>query len=152
MECKIRTFRGLQQWGHAWFKGAQVAKQARIPGVTLWPQDPQGHKKCSLSASPRHRTWKLAETSESRCRFLLCIAKKGEPMRGYATTFLGWVGKRQKQGDPLSRERVLCAMGVRQSWSLKLPCVPEIEGLGHRQGEHRVLMETGETRVMIALP
>lgn len=72
-------------------------------------------------------------------------------MCGYATAFLGWVGKRQKQGEPLPRERVVCAMGVLQSWSLKLPCVPEIEGLGHRQGEHRILMETGETRVMIAL-
>ena len=30
---------------------------------------------------------------------------------------------------------------------LKLSCMPEIERLGHRQGEHRVQMETGDTDV-----
>ena len=42
----------------------------------------------------------------------------------------------------------VCPAGVPEVEVLKLSCMPEIKKLRERQGEHRALTETGETRVV----
>lgn len=140
--------------GRAWLKGAQVVKQSGISTVTAWSEDPLGYEKnrwyLNNAPFPGPGAGKPAENSESRCRVsALCCHKqqtaaqsshrfpRSGPAKGRS------VGRPSVEGTARSVPWESLKFGV-----LKLSCVPEIKTLSHRPREHRVLTETGETRVI----
>lgn len=61
----------------AWLKGAQMAKQGRIPGMTTRSEDLLCHKKngwhLSVVPSPGIGAWKPAKDSKARCQLSVVL-------------------------------------------------------------------------------
>ena len=76
------------------------------------------------------------------------------PLPDFAITFLDWPANSKRMARPSLEEQLGSSLGESLKFAImKLSCAPEVkkqqQQLIHRQGEHRLLMETGDTRGVI---
>lgn len=111
-----------------------------------------GHKKngwggrLRAAELPRITVGELVESNESRCQLSpQCCHKLQTPTWSGDTLWTGaqLVAEPQQAPPPPGWNGAVHATGVGKVW-----WVPEIKTLNHKPGEHRVLTEMGETRVI----
>ena len=138
----------------AWLKGTQVVKWGRIPAVTAWSEDPMGCKKngrhLSAARFPGMGVWKLAENSESVCWLSSLCCHKLWTTAGLSNSFSGTGPTKVRSwwDHPWENEHGSETWKSLKFGVLKLRSMHEIKKLGHRQGEHRFLMENEETSMI----